>query len=95
MSEVASQGVTDLRLAIDIGGTFTDLVMLDSVGNVVALKTPSTPDCPIQAVERGVELLADQRGLSAVELAARCSVVLHGTTVATNVLLERRGARRS
>jgi N-methylhydantoinase A/oxoprolinase/acetone carboxylase beta subunit len=67
------------RIASDTGGTFTDLVT-DS-GEI--LKVPSTPDDPGEAVRRGVTELA----------AGRPGVLAHGTTVATNALLERRGAR--
>jgi N-methylhydantoinase A len=66
---------------------------MDDVGNVVVTKTPSTPRDPAQAVERGVSLLAERLGLSATGLMRRCTLVVHGTTVATNALLERRGAR--
>ncbi|MDP9073635.1 MAG: hydantoinase/oxoprolinase family protein, partial [Actinomycetota bacterium] len=65
------------RLGVDTGGTFTDIVASD--GSV--LKVLSTPDDPAAAV------------LAGVERAGRAEVMAHGTTVATNTLLERRGAR--
>ncbi|WP_334145082.1 hydantoinase/oxoprolinase N-terminal domain-containing protein, partial [Rhabdothermincola sp.] len=67
-----------MRLASDTGGTFTDLVTDD--GRV--LKVPSTPDDPGRAVRQGIATLA----------AGPVHVLAHGTTVATNALLERRGA---
>ncbi len=70
-------------VAVDTGGTFTDLVLLRD-GRVETLKVPSTPADPAQAVLDGLaELLG--RG--------REHLLLHGSTVATNALLERRGAR--
>lgn len=67
--------------AIDVGGTFTDLLAIES-GRLVALKVPSTPGAP----ERGV--------LDALQRAgAAGSALVHGSTVATNAVLERRGAR--
>jgi len=80
-------------LGIDIGGTFTDLIMMQGDGHIAVVKTPSTPRNPRLAVERGMSLLAERLGLTAADLAADCSLVVHGTTVATNTLLERRGAR--
>lgn len=72
-----------MRVGIDVGGTFTDLVALGPRGLVVT-KVPSTPDAP----ERGIWDAYD-----AARLSAQPDVVVHGTTVATNALLERKGAR--
>jgi len=70
-------------LAVDTGGTFTDLVLLRD-GQIRTLKVPSTPDDPSQAVLDGIrEILGESPDF----------VLLHGSTVATNALLERRGAR--
>ncbi|MBT8395855.1 MAG: hydantoinase/oxoprolinase family protein [Gemmatimonadetes bacterium] len=70
-------------LAVDTGGTFTDLLLLES-GVLTTLKVPSTPKDPADAVLAGsVQLLGDARGHR----------LLHGSTVATNGLLERNGAR--
>ena len=69
-----------MRLGIDSGGTFTDVV--DADGRVA--KVSSTPDDPARAVERAIE---------AIGARGRVDVLAHGTTVATNALLERRGAR--
>src|SRR5499426_38147 len=79
-----------IRVAFDIGGTFTDFVLSDdATGATHALKVPTSPANPGEAVIEGLEkLLAemDVRG-SAVD------VVLHATTVATNAVLERKGAK--
>lgn len=66
-------------LGIDIGGTFTDFVLLRD-GRVRIYKTLSTPDDPVRALLQGVDTLGAP------------ATVVHGTTVATNALLERRGA---
>jgi len=76
--------VRDVRLGIDVGGTFTDLVAVVD-GQVVTAKVPSTPRDQAEGVLR---VLA----AGAVD-AARVGAFAHGTTVATNALLERRGAR--
>jgi len=73
------------RIAIDTGGTFTDLVALAPDGTTTRLKVPSTPDDPGRAVLAALAALAERTAVSAP--------VRHGTTVATNALLERRGAR--
>jgi N-methylhydantoinase A len=77
------------RLTIDTGGTFSDLVLLDEeAGTTRVIKVPSTPDDPARAVMNGLDLLA------ADGVAPRDVVFFfHGTTVATNALLEGRGAR--
>ncbi len=70
-------------LAVDTGGTFTDLVLLTD-GEIQTLKVPSTPNDPSQAVLDGIKQILGERA---------DFVLLHGSTVATNALLERRGAR--
>src|SRR5262245_59249268 len=77
------------RLTVDTGGTFCDFVLLDeATGQYRILKVPSTPDEPARAILAGVDQLADQ-GVPPAEIA----FFYHGTTVATNALLEERGAR--
>ena len=71
-----------IRVGVDVGGTFTDLVALDR-GRVVTAKVPSTPEDQSEGVLRSLE---------AVE-ASDVAAFAHGMTVATNALLERRGAR--
>jgi N-methylhydantoinase A len=85
--------VSPILLGIDIGGTFTDLLTVDGDGNVAVIKTPSTPHDPALAVEQGITLLAERVEGSPSELVNDCSLIVHATTVATNALLERRGAR--
>ena len=78
------------RLGVDVGGTFTDLLLLDEEsGRFWRHKTPSTPHDSSEGIMAGVEAICGQAGTSpsAVE------VFLHGTTVATNAVLEGKGAR--
>ena len=85
--------VNGYRIGIDVGGTFTDLVAVDADGRVVIAKAPSTPKDPTDGVLEGLELLATSLGTDLAALLARTERIVHGTTVATNALLERKGAR--
>ncbi len=77
-------------VAIDIGGTFTDITLLDRKKGVVwNAKTPSTPADPSLAFMTGIEQALGLAGLSAQALGH----VFHGTTVATNLILESKGAK--
>ena len=79
-----------LRLAIDIGGTFTDTVLVDETGDVLAsTKTPTTPDDPTDGALDGARHVLTQTGYGWADIAG----FIHGTTLATNALIERRGAR--
>jgi N-methylhydantoinase A len=78
------------RVGIDIGGTFTDLVLIDDeTGEQAVGKILTTPDDPSQAVEEGLCEVLEREGVEAGQL----SMVVHGTTLVTNALIERRGAR--
>src|SRR5215470_11432394 len=78
------------RLGVDIGGTFTDLVWVDdATGEVRVGKLLTTPKDPAQAVEQGVLRLLEEAGAAPVAVRA----LIHGTTLATNALIERKGAR--
>ncbi|MGC2412941.1 MAG: hydantoinase/oxoprolinase family protein [Stellaceae bacterium] len=81
------------RIGIDVGGTFTDLVAIDEAGATVLSKVPSTPGDPSLGVLEGLEDLARRLGLERAALLAQTDRIVHGTTVATNALLERKGAR--
>ena len=85
--------MSSLRIGIDVGGTFTDLVSIDAAGRTVLAKAPSTPADQSVGVMAGLEELARRHGLALGELLARTERIVHGTTVATNALLERRGAK--
>lgn len=74
-----------LRIAIDTGGTFTDIVAIDDAsGEVTAAKTPSTPHDPSVGLLNGVQKVLGAMGRSTEEV----SMLLHGSTVATNAVLE-------
>lgn len=73
------------RLAVDIGGTFTDIVALEeSSGAVHLAKVPSTPDDPANGFIDGIDHIRKQAGIPSADIGA----VFHGTTVATNAILE-------
>jgi N-methylhydantoinase A len=81
---------TSLAVAVDIGGTFTDIALHDAKsGRIWRAKTPSVPSDPSQAFMTGVRLALEEAGYGASKLGR----VLHGTTVATNMILEGKGAR--
>ena len=78
------------RLGVDVGGTFTDLFLVsDENGGRrrYRVKTPSTPADPSEGVLNGVRRICDEAGIDVGELRN----ILHGTTVATNAVLSRRG----
>jgi N-methylhydantoinase A len=79
------------RLGVDIGGTFTDIILLGADASVFQIKIPSTPPNFGQAVVQGVQHILAQEDLK-IE-STDVSVVLHGTTVATNAILEHHGAK--
>jgi N-methylhydantoinase A len=76
------------RLAADIGGTFTDIV-LERDGRQASLKLLTTPRAPEEAVIRGILALLARENLDPLDV----GVLIHGTTLATNALIERKGAR--
>jgi N-methylhydantoinase A len=81
------------RIGIDVGGTFTDMVAVDADGRVTFAKAASTPRDPSLGVLDGLARLARALGLERGALLAATERIVHGTTVATNALLERKGAR--
>ncbi|MFQ5913534.1 MAG: hydantoinase/oxoprolinase family protein [Nitrospinota bacterium] len=77
------------RVGVDVGGTFTDVVALDPDGHCVEFKVPSDPARPAAALLRALERVAEKASGETL----KGLHVVHGTTVATNTLEERRGAR--
>lgn len=77
---------------IDIGGTFTDCVVVDSDGDVILAKSSSTPEDFSQGFMNALEQAAQTLGLDLRELLARTELMLHGTTVGTNILVQQKGA---
>jgi N-methylhydantoinase A len=76
-------------VGIEVGGTFTDLVMADPAGGVTVHKLPSTPADPSIAAADGLRAILEKTGQPATAL----SELLHGSTIAANALIQRRGAR--
>lgn len=83
-----SLGAKPIRLGADIGGTFTDIV-LEAGTEMFSAKLLTTHAAPEQAILDGVGVVTRQAGLTSADL----DIVVHGTTLATNALIERRGAR--
>ena len=78
------------RLGVDVGGTFTDLALYDVDSNLLEFaKTPSTPADQTAGITLGLQQLVGGLGIPPSEI----TFFIHGTTVATNALLQRRGAR--
>ena len=88
-----SEPGTRYRIGVDVGGTFTDLVAVDDGGRITTAKFASTPEDQSIGVLAGLELLAGSLGIERAALLAVTDRIVHGTTVATNALLERKGAR--
>ncbi len=83
MSSDGATGWNGRLFGVDTGGTFTDVVLREADGNVSLHKLLSTPSDPSRAIVEGIRFFGDDANLRLV----------HGSTVATNALLERRGAR--
>ncbi len=78
---------------LDIGGTFTDCVLIDDAGHLTIAKAPSTPGNFAAGVIEAIERAAAKVGLPMSDLLASISVLAHGTTVGTNTIIQRRGAK--
>lgn len=75
------------RLGVDIGGTFTDIILLGDDGAIYSRKILSTPDDYSRAIQEGTAALLQETGISA----SKIREIGHGTTVATNAIIERKG----
>lgn len=81
-------------VGIDVGGTFTDLVLFDAqAGEVIQHKTPTTPTDPSAGTLHGLAELAEHVGLPLADFLAQVGLIVHGTTVTTNAILTDTGAR--
>src|SRR3954447_20674063 len=80
-------------IGVDVGGTYTDLVATDETGRTIFAESPSTPADQSIGVMAGLEELARRLNVSRADMLAATERLVHGTTVATNALLERKGAR--
>src|SRR5262245_16590421 len=97
----APRANSHLRIGVDTGGTFTDFIIIFK-DRFIAFKVPSTPQSPEQAILTGLARAFDElsdefdtspEALSSNSASAAAVEIVHGTTVATNALLERKGAR--
>lgn len=77
------------RVGVDVGGTFTDVVVETGAGELTSTKVLTTGDAPDRAILAGIDTVLADAGVAPAEVA----MVIHGTTLATNALIERRGAR--
>ncbi len=82
-----------IRIGVDVGGTFTDLIVADETGVGRPVKVPTTPRDPATGVLDAVRLAAEERGESVEELLEACDFFIHGTTVSTNALLQKKTAK--
>jgi len=82
-----------VQIAVDVGGTFTDLVLKEANGRVRNYKAPTTPGRIVDGILDGVGLIAGDFGVSSRELMAGCTRFACGTTAATNAILEHTYAR--
>ena len=87
MSTTGARG--DCVLGVDIGGTFTDVVLLDARGRLTLAKCPTTPADPAEGMLQGIDEMLERSGTPPASVGR----IAHATTLATNVILERKGAR--
>jgi N-methylhydantoinase A len=81
------------RVGVDIGGTFTDVAVVDDQGKLVIWKEDTTPAHPERAVQDGLSRVASLLGLDVGAFLSKVSPFVHGSTVATNTIIQRRGPR--
>ncbi len=79
------------RIGVDIGGTFTDMALIDSSGSLRVFKSPSTPADPAKGVVNVLDVAAAALGVAVGDLLRQCRLFVHGSTIATNTILERKG----
>jgi N-methylhydantoinase A len=80
------------RIGVDVGGTFTDLVLVDDSGAVFTAKAPTSPANPADGVMAAITMVAGDLQHSIEDVLAGCRAFVHGSTIATNTILERKGA---
>ena len=85
--------IENFLVGVDIGGTFTDCVIIDADGNVTTAKALSTPDDFARGMIDALSAGAESLGLGVEELCQRTRLLTHGTTVGTNAVVQRRGAK--
>ena len=89
-ADLPGKGTPVIKLGIDVGGTFTDLVLIDDRTRTINIaKVPSTPKSPDLAVTNGIDRITHLFHVAPAEI----DFLIHGTTVATNALIERKGVQ--
>jgi N-methylhydantoinase A len=81
------------RIAVDTGGTFSDVVLLDATGELSLSKAPTTPERVFDGISEALALSAEERSLSLRDLLAQTDVFVYGTTAATNAIITGRTGR--
>ena len=84
--------MTGYRIGIDVGGTFTDLVLLRPDGSVALEKSPTTPTDQSEGVLNGIGQLADGEDIDLATMLGRTDSIVHGTTTADNAMIQMKGA---
>src|SRR6266567_9089059 len=82
-----------LRIGVDVGGTFTDVGIIDGSGHVHAVKSPTNNADPAKGILEALERAAQGLSLRIDALLSQTTLFVHGSTIATNTLLERTGAK--
>ena len=93
MTQTAARPSPPWRVGIDVGGTFTDMVLRDQAGDLWVFKAPSVPADPSQGVLAVLQRAVDSFDMTLSDLLANCALFFHGSTVATNTILEKKGAK--
>ena len=75
------------RLGIDVGGTFTDFLLVDEEGNSEVYKVLSTPPDPSMGTMNGLEEMAAEKGVKLADFLSQVGLIVHGTTITTNAVL--------
>src|SRR5580704_13483303 len=81
------------RIGIDVGGTFVDVIYADATGTLTEVKVPADPANLVQCVVDGLHQLAAEASTPIAQFMAHVPLIVHGTTITTNAVLERRGSR--
>ena len=81
------------RIGIDVGGTFTDFLVVDSKGGFTLWKHRTTPEDQSVGVMEGLRELAEQRGMKTRDFLEQAELIIHGTTTADNTMIEQTGAK--
>src|SRR6202158_722057 len=93
MEEIFPMSAKTKRVCVDVGGTFTDCLVMDETGLLQKFKSSTTPSDPSKGFIDAMKKAARHYGASVNEFLSQIEVLVHGTTLATNILLTGRGAK--